>query len=115
MNFRHKICGKLWYQTPDEVLHGYRCVHCYGNEKWTQDQFENKIKELYGNEFTVVGEYVNNHTKIKMKHNKCDFEWDVLPRDIIHKHSGALNVICLKVNAELQNSLMIIISNTLLK
>lgn len=88
VNFRHKICGKLWYQTPDEVLHGYRCIHCYGNEKWTHDQFENKIKELYGNEFTVVGEYVNNHTKIKMKHNKCDFEWYVLPKDIIHKHSG---------------------------
>ena len=31
---------------------------------------------------------MNNHTKIKMKHNKCDFEWDVLPKDIIHKHSG---------------------------
>ena len=27
-------------------------------------------------------------TKIKMKHNKCGWEWDVLPRDFIGKQSG---------------------------
>lgn len=88
VNFRHKLCNRLWYQTPGEILSGYRCVYCYGNPIWTQEQFESKIKELFGDEFTVIGKYINNNTKIKMKHNSCGNEWDVRPKDIIHKHSG---------------------------
>lgn len=46
-------------------------------------KFINKIKELVGEEYTVLGEYINANTKILMRHN-CDdcnnHEWEVKPK-----------------------------------
>lgn len=47
------------------------------------EKFKNKIKELVGEEYTVLGEYINSYTKILMKHNcnECNnHEWEVKPK-----------------------------------
>lgn len=88
LNFRHKICGKLWHTTPSEILNGYRCVHCYGNSLLSQEEFEKRIYAQRGNEYTVVGKYINFSTKLSIRHNKCNFVWNVVPGTFLGKESG---------------------------
>ena len=39
--------------------------------KKTHDEFCKEVYNLVGDEYEVIGKYVNTRTKIKMKHNKC--------------------------------------------
>lgn len=41
----------------------------------THKTFVKEVKELFGNKFTVVGKYINNRTKIEIKHNECGKTW----------------------------------------
>lgn len=88
VNFRHNLCGKLWKTTPGEILSGYRCVHCYGNKLLSQEEFEKRVYEQRGDEYSVLGKYVNFSTKISIKHNKCGCIWSVVPATFLSKRSG---------------------------
>ena len=41
--------------------------------------FKEKVAELYDDEYTVLGEYINSKTGILIRHNICGYEWEVLP------------------------------------
>jgi Zn ribbon nucleic-acid-binding protein len=77
--FRHNLCGFEYKTTPNIFLNGSRCPKCAGNLKYNQNTFEDAVYDLVGNEYTVLGLYINNRTKIKMKHNKCNHIWDIQP------------------------------------
>lgn len=62
----------------------YMCKECLNEYKRslyakTQDEFESEIYGLVGDEYTVLGEYVNTHTKILILHNECNATWEVEP------------------------------------
>lgn len=42
------------------------------SEKLTTEEFQNRLNKIYGNQFTVLSEYVNNETKIDILCNKCN-------------------------------------------
>lgn len=50
-------------------------------KQWTHEMFVNKVFELVGDEFRVVGEYRKNNIKISMYHKKCDRYFEILPAD----------------------------------
>ncbi len=60
-----------WYPLAQDILKGKGCKQC-GYEKvshktrLTQDEFEARIKYIWGDEYKVIGEYINSTTKIKM-------------------------------------------------
>lgn len=84
----HNACRNSYYVTPNDFLQGYRCPHCYGNIKKTQEIFEKNVREIHGDEYTVIGKYVNYSTKVQVKHNICGHEWNVTPRDFLYSKSG---------------------------
>ena len=88
ITMQHNVCGNTYKQAPTDVLFGYRCPYCYGNIRWTQEEFENSVYDKHESEYTVLGKYVNNATKVQMKHNICGHVWYVRPRDFIYKDSG---------------------------
>lgn len=47
--------------------------------KKTQEEFVEEVFCLVGDEYTVLGEYINNKTYIKMKHNECQHCYNVVP------------------------------------
>lgn len=56
-------------------------------EKLTQEKFKEKVDKLFGkDEYEILGEYVNNHTKILVRHNKCGSEFLKVPREFLCKH-----------------------------
>lgn len=71
IKIKHNSCGEEFEITPDNFKSGQRCRHCFGNKRKTQKQFEEEVFELVGDEYLVVGKYVNNRSKIEMIHNKC--------------------------------------------
>lgn len=46
----------------------------------TQEKFENKVYEKFGNSYTVIGQYCGCHNRVKIRCNKCGNEWDIDPK-----------------------------------
>lgn len=77
---RHIKCDYVWNVLPDNfVFKGSRCPKCAGNAKRNTEQFKAEILKLTGNEYSVLGRYINNETKIKMQHNVCGNVYYVSP------------------------------------
>lgn len=85
---RHHICGNTYMVCPSDFLQGYRCPHCYGNLRKTQEEFEEMVANQIGEDYQIIGRYKNMTEKILMKHLLCGYEYMVRPRDIISHQSG---------------------------
>lgn len=91
INNRTKIkvqhnCGYIYDARPDNLLQGYGCPKCNGGIKSNIDIFKKQVFELYNDEYTVLGDYINNHTNILIRHNsdKCNNnEFYVKPSNFI--------------------------------
>lgn len=80
---KHNKCGTIYEVKPLKFLQGNRCPNCYGTPKKTTQQFKEEVYSLVGNEYSVLGKYVNSKTKIKVKHNKCNSIYQVKPTDFL--------------------------------
>lgn len=80
IKLRHNKCGHEWMINPSKFLFGRRCPKCqHRSYVKTQEEFEEEVFILTGIEFEVIGRYINNSTKIKIKHNVCGHEFSVTP------------------------------------
>lgn len=88
INIIHNKCGyKDWWVRPDSFLNGDRCPKCSNRAAKSNDQFKQEVKEKFGNEYTVLGNYVNRSTPIRIKHNKCGYEWFPTPSNLLNNKS----------------------------
>jgi hypothetical protein len=83
---KHNKCGNTYKVIPSKFLNGRRCPYCFGKHKKTDAQFKKDVFDLVGNEYTFLDNYVNNHTKIRVKHNKCNNIYDIKPNDFLTGH-----------------------------
>lgn len=84
----HNKCGKVWKITPAKFLTGRRCPRCRKKEQIDRmtkspKQFKGEVKDIYGEEYTILDEYKNAKTKILVRHNKCGFEYKTIPHIFI--------------------------------
>lgn len=84
----NSLCGNFeWDVYPANLTDKKQgCPKCGGNAREGIKGFEKKVFELEGNNYSVIGEYVNADTPIKVKHNNdsCGFfEWEVIPFNFI--------------------------------
>ncbi|WP_413373287.1 hypothetical protein [Paenibacillus taichungensis] len=80
----HKECGLVYEVAPIKFMSGNRCPRCAPKViskklSMSLEGFKQRVKDLVGTEFSVLGEYENNRTKTRMKHEVCGHEWDVQP------------------------------------
>ena len=73
-------CNHTYEAIPSNILRGIGCPICHGFK--TSDTFRQQIEEKYPNEYKILGEYINNRTKILVRH-KCGYEWEVIPKDLL--------------------------------
>ena len=84
----HKItvynsdCGHTYQAQAGNVLRGVGCPICHGFKD--TKGFIEAINEKYPNEYVVLSEYVNNRTKIQVRH-KCGHEWAIIPKDLLRE------------------------------
>ncbi len=83
-------CGNEFKTNFSEFKHGNKrqCNKCglqnrINKTRKTQEQFLKEIEKLVGNEYSVLGSYINDSTKILIKHNKCGHEWSVVPSSFL--------------------------------
>lgn len=76
---KHNKCGHIYKVAPGGFLRGNRCPYCFGNLKKTDAQFKQEVKDLVGNEYVFLDSYVNNKTKLRVKHNVCGNVYKVQP------------------------------------
>jgi len=84
VKMRHNICGHEWGTTTSSFLNGKGCPKCFGHVyRKTTEQFKKEVYDLVGEEYSVLGEYVNNKTGVKIRHNECGHEWESKPNDFL--------------------------------
>ncbi|MGW5891918.1 hypothetical protein [Priestia megaterium] len=85
VTMKHTECGHEYSVTP-HVFKGKdsRCPKCFKNAKKTQEQFIEEVYGMVGNEYSVLGEYQNSQTKIRMKHTECNHEYLVTPSHFLN-------------------------------
>ena len=54
-------------------------------KKKTLEQFKKEVYDILGEDYEVIGEYINNKTKIEMFHKECDKYYMARPHDIKQK------------------------------
>lgn len=69
---RHNNCDYEYKVRPANFLNGKRCPKCSGKMKKDTDIFKEDVFRLVENEYSVIGEYINNQIKVEMLHHKCN-------------------------------------------
>ena len=80
-----KIDGHKWETKPSHLLDGHGCPKCANNKmKKTTEEFIKELKET-NEDIEILGEYVNNKTKIKVRCKIDGHEWEVIPKHLLNK------------------------------
>jgi hypothetical protein len=91
VKFKHVKCNTEFMKTPDTFIQGRRCKKCsyehLANKfKKNEEQFKNEVFNLVGDEYTVLGKYINSNSKILIKHNFVDcnnYEYETRPSQFL--------------------------------
>ena len=88
---RCKICGEIFYATPNNLLNKSSCPSCaktnlYEITRKKELVFLEEMKN--NNPYTeVLGKYVSNKTHIEVKCKICGTEWSAMPCHLIRGHA----------------------------
>lgn len=91
IEMRHNKCGHIWSpQISSFIYGGRRCPNCFGKRKLEVSDIYKRCKNLHGDEYQIIdiGNYVNNKSKITVRHNICSYIYDVSVQNLINKGSG---------------------------
>lgn len=80
---KHK-CGYEWNANPEPLWNGHGCPKCGGNIRKDTDKIKKEVFRLVGDEYEVIGEYIDTHTPIEFKHNICGNIFKMSPKAFIH-------------------------------
>lgn len=89
IKMKHNICGHEWHVYPSNFLKGSRCPKCKGIKngnrcRKTHDEFIKEVYNLVKDEYTIIGTYINNNTKVEIKHNTCGHVYEVKPSNFLN-------------------------------
>jgi len=84
IKYLHKTCNNI----SSSILSSFyskksvNCENCYSNKQYTHEEFIEKIKQVHGNKYTILGQYKNNKIPILVRHNICNYEWKIHPQSL---------------------------------
>ena len=79
------MCGYIWYANPQSLYLGHSCPKCCGNIKKSTDIIKKEIFDIVGDEYELLGDYINSNTPILFKHNVCGNLFKMTPKAFIHR------------------------------
>lgn len=87
--FRCNVCSNEWQTTPQVVLNGHNCPVCSHKEgankiKKSKKEFIEEVNLINPN-IEIIGDYINDMTKIDFLCKICGTKWKVTPNNILHK------------------------------
>ena len=72
-------CGEIWWTTAYSILNGRNHICVSPCKKKTHLEYAAQVYELVNDEYSVLTEYCDAFTKVKMRHNVCGLEYLVAP------------------------------------
>lgn len=93
VQLKHNVCNTVWNVLPDSFLQGSGCPTCARARtgkavserlKHSHHDFIEKLFEIVGNEYSALSTYTLSKQKVKMKHNLCGYEWEVVPNNFLN-------------------------------
>ena len=79
----HQDCGREFLIRPADFKRRKRCSPCNINKKKNTFEYKTQVKNLSNDEYEILEEYVNDHTKLMTKHKLCGYEWKASPTHFI--------------------------------
>lgn len=95
LKVRCKKCGYVWEPLCYSLLSGKGCPHCSAIEaaQKRKNKLASKTTEQFCQEvkcinpmIKIIGEYINNKTKILAECSVCGEQWEVVPASILNGH-----------------------------
>lgn len=71
-----------WMAKPNNILNGTGCPKCAGTIKKSQEEYISQVNKV-NRMIKVLGEYVNQNTKISHQCLKCNHIWEATPSNIL--------------------------------
>lgn len=89
LSVKHLTCGNIFNVRGHHFVNdNNRCPKCNKNKYFckrvSQEEFTDKVQEIVGDEYIVVGTYINNSTKIDLLHTECGEIYSVTPKHFLH-------------------------------
>ena len=79
--FKHNICNKEYYVSPNKFLQGRRCPYCNKSikkNKWNTNSFKEYLQKE-NNDYELLSKYINSDIKVKLLHKKCNNIYEIEP------------------------------------
>lgn len=85
---KHNTCDTVYSVSPNKFFNGRRCPECRNKrlrEKnaWSHTRFLEEVERTYGDEYSVVSQYINMQTLITVKHLECGNIFNVKPQSFL--------------------------------
>lgn len=86
---QHNTCNFQWSPTPKKFIHdGTRCPQCARERQKkavtkTEQQFLEDLNRIWDNEYELVSPYINNYSKVKVLHHRCNKVIEIEPRTLL--------------------------------
>lgn len=82
---RHEKCKREYPVKPTDFLSGKQCSRCQRVERITTEDFKRLVRGSVGDEYIVVGEYVNARKPITILHSICEQEFNPNPYEFVRR------------------------------
>lgn len=76
------VCGNEFNPVPGSLYMKVGCPYCAGVAKKTTEQFKSEMLKV-NEDITVLGEYANSKSPIKVLCNKCNYVWEPSPNSLL--------------------------------
>lgn len=83
ISVRCTICQHTWRAKPNTILNGNGCANCAGLKKRTTEEFIVELQNL-NSSIEVLGIYISNRHRIRVRCKKCDFEWNPTAKSLLN-------------------------------
>lgn len=91
VRMRHDACGWEWNVTPSNFYKGRRCPACSGRGGKTHSLeerrafFLRRVDRQYDGSYTILGEYVDSQTSLKVRHEVCGRIFTISPNNLVKR------------------------------
>lgn len=86
LRVKHSECGHIYEVEPSNFFRGTRCPFCSANFNFKKNdaEFKQQVQDLVGNEYVFLDAYVDDHTKLQVKHIECGNVYKVTPGNFLY-------------------------------
>src|SRR5699024_12502640 len=73
----HEECGREFDIRPSDFKQRRSCSPCNARRKLTTEDYKKVVESLGEGSYEVLGEYVNDYSKLSTKRLVCGYSWEI--------------------------------------